>query len=331
MEPKERIIVIGASAGGITAVSQLIEGIENVGNLCVFIVLHLSRKSSAQNIVRGFQRHTKLICVVAADGQAIENGHLYLAPPDHQLMVKQKTMIVHQGPHENKYRPCIDVLFRSAAVSHRNKVIGIVLTGMLEDGTSGMYAIKSTGGICIIQDPATAEYPDMPQSVLNLVQVDYKASLKAIPEIITDLMEQEVPAEVPVPPEIQIEAELTENRMIDLNAMKQIADHSDFVCPDCGGGLWAIKNDPTHRYRCHTGHVYTENILYDQHGEHLEESVWVSIRMLEERRNMLGLMAGHASERKDQEAAEMNIQRAREMEMHISRMKKVLASIMETI
>jgi two-component system, chemotaxis family, protein-glutamate methylesterase/glutaminase len=327
MEDFRNIIVIGASAGGISAVAKVVEGLSNDINAAVLVVLHLSRSSNAGNIVRMFQKHTKLVCMVAEDNTVIRKGHLYLAPADHHLMITGERMRVKQGPVENKYRPSIDVLFRSAAVHFGNRVIGIILTGMLEDGTSGMSAIQRCGGICIVQDPAEAEYADMPRSVLNLLRVDHQAVLAEMPGIIYRLMDQPSPEARPVPRELQIEAELTEKMMSDINQLKKIADRSDFICPDCGGGLWAIKNDPTHRYRCHTGHVYTENMLFDQQGVGLEDSVYVSLRMLEERRNLLLLMRTHALERGDQELAAANEHRAGDINRHIIRLKELLSKL----
>jgi two-component system, chemotaxis family, protein-glutamate methylesterase/glutaminase len=329
MEHSKHIIVIGASAGGMPAIKQLIAGVPHQADAIVFVVLHLSRNSNGHLIIQSFQKHTSLTCQVAVDGLAMNKGYLYLAPPDHHLMIKDGFMHVHQGPHENKYRPSIDVLFRSAAVGYGHSVIGIILTGLLDDGTSGMYAIKKSGGICIVQDPNDAEYGDMPQSVLNVVEVDFEASLLAIPAILMKLMAAPLPPKVPIPTELKIEAAITEKMMSDINDLKKIADHSDFVCPDCGGGLWAIKNDPTHRYRCHTGHVFTENVLHDQQSAHLEESIWVSIRLLEERRNLLLLMAKHAEEKGNHDLLASNVQRADETTKHIERLKKTLAILME--
>lgn len=327
MQNEKRTIVIGASADGIPAIIKLLKGWSNFDNASVFIVLHLSRKSNAQNIIDSFQRNTELVCQVATDNLQITRGHLYIAPEDHHLMIKENSMLISQGAHENKYRPSIDVLFRSAAVNHRNHVIGIILTGLLEDGTSGMFAIKKAGGICIVQDPEEAPYPDMPRSVMNVVAVDYKITLDTAGQLIEKLLQEPLPPKIPVPVEIQIEANITEKMMTGIDELKTIADRSDFVCPDCGGGLWAIKKDPTHRYRCHNGHTYTENTLFDLQAEELEQSVWVSIRMLEEQRNLIMLMANHAKEKNNTEQEAANISRAKETDVHINRMKTVLIAI----
>jgi two-component system chemotaxis response regulator CheB len=331
MENFRNIIVIGASAGGISAVTKFVAGLSCDLNAAVLVVLHLSRRSNAGNITAAFQRHTSLVCAVATNDTEIQAGHLYLAPADHHLMVTGQGIQVNQGPLENKYRPSIDVLFRSAAVHFSNRVIGIILTGMLEDGTSGMSAVQRCGGICIVQDTAEAEYSDMPQSVLNLIRVDHQATLETMPDIICQLVNQPLPGKAEVPKELKIEAEMTEKMMSDINQLKKIADRSDFICPDCGGGLWMVRNDPMYRYRCHTGHVYTENMLYDQQAAGLEESIWVSLRMLEERRNLLMLMRSHSLQAGNQEMADANEQRADDIDRHIRRLKEFLAKLSEEL
>jgi two-component system chemotaxis response regulator CheB len=324
MEDFRNLIVIGASAGGLSAIEQLLERMPAHMDAAIIVVIHVSRKSNGKIIAGTFQKYTNLTCVAAVDGETIQKNHLYVALPNHQLMVKAGRLVVNQGTHENKYRPSIDVLFRSAAVHYGNRMIGIILTGMLEDGTSGMWAIKQCGGICIVQEPSDAQHSDMPQSVLNLVKVDHAALLTDIPYILQEILHQPLPEQKEIPEELKIEADITERIMSDINQLKKIADHSDFTCPECGGGLWKIKNDPTRRYRCHTGHVYTEQLLNDEQGSNIEESIWVSVRMLEERRNLLLLMAQEAQH---SELAGANSQRADELNVHIDRLKGVLSKL----
>lgn len=327
MQNEKFTIVIGASADGISAIIKLLDGWSKFDNASIFIVLHLSQKSNAQNIIDSFQRHTALICQVATHELSIKSGHLYLAPVDYHLIIKEDLMLITKGTHENKYRPSIDVLFRSAAVSHSHRVIGIILTGLLEDGASGMFAIKKTGGICIVQDPDEAMYPDMPRSVMSVIDVDYKTRVNEAGKLLEKLLHKPLSPEIPVPTEIQVEAILTETMMTGIDQLKIIADRSDFVCPDCGGGLWAIKKDPAHRYRCHNGHTYTENVLFNLQTEHLEQSVWVSIRMLEEQRNLMLLMTKHAREQDDNKLEFTNISRVKEIDLNIGRMKTILTAI----
>jgi two-component system chemotaxis response regulator CheB len=331
MAKLKRIIVFGASAGGIPAISTVISGLPADLDAAVFVVLHVSSRSSAANLARIFQKHTGLICKPGTDGELILPGHLYIASPNYHMMLKDGRVRTNQGTRENKYRPSIDVLFRSAAVAYGVQVVGVVLTGLLEDGTSGMSAIKRCGGICIVQEPEDAEYSDMPQSVLNKIRVDHQVPLTGMSDLLKIILREALPEPVPVPRELQVEAEITENMMTTINDLKKIGDKSDFVCPDCGGSLYAVKNDPVPRYRCHTGHVYTENTLYDVQGLHLEESVWVSIRMLEERYNMLQLMATHSREANMGELAASQVDRASEMEKHIERLKIVLAKLTQDL
>ena len=320
------LITIGASAGGIKALSRVVQGLSANTNAAIMIVIHVSRFSNSKNIAEILQRHTELKCMVAENSLEIKKGCIYIAPQDYHLMVNGSIMEINQGPQENRYRPSIDVLFRSAAVHYRNQVIGIILTGMMDDGTSGMFAVKSCGGICIVQEPSDAEFADIPQSVLNKIKVDYVATLDDIPLIVEDVLSKPLPLKIDVPAELIVESEITERLMSNIDDLKKIADRSDFVCPDCGGGLWAIKNDPSHRYRCHTGHVYNEKVLQELQDNKIEESIWVSIRMLEEKQNILRLASGR-NETRDNTNPGLSSSYAKRIEetgKHIERLKSLL-------
>jgi two-component system chemotaxis response regulator CheB len=331
MEEFRNLIVIGASAGGHAAVRKLIAQLDVQINAAVLVVLHVSKKSSGDNISYLLQKHTRLICSCPPDGTVMEKGHLYIATPNHHMMVRDGQISISQGARENKYRPSIDVLFRSAAVHYGARVIGIILTGLLDDGTSGMSAIKRCGGITVVQEPADAEYDDMPQSVINFVPVDHRSAVAEMGAVLISVLNEPLPPAIPIPRELEIEATLTENRMTSINQLKEIADHSDFTCPECGGGLWAIHNDPVHRYRCHTGHVFTERSLCNDQGFVLEESAWVAIRMLEERRNLLALMGTHAEEAGNAMMAEEYKQRSQGLVRHIDAMKFILLKLTDEL
>lgn len=319
------LIVIGASAGGINAISKIIEGLPDTIDAAVMIVLHLSVKSNPTIISEIFQKNTSLECLVATDGTVIERGKIYLAPADYHLMVNDSFMHLNKGTKENKHRPSINILFRSAAVYFSNRVIGIILTGMLDDGTSGMYTIKKCGGICIIQDPSEAQYTDMPRNVLSRTEVDYQSVLKGIPIIIEEILSKPLPSKKSIPKELKIEVSLIERMMSDIEVLKKISDRSDFVCPECGGGLWKIKNDPTHRYRCHTGHVYSEQCLKELQDLKIEDSIWVSIRMLEEKESMLRLLSARNTEK--DKAGSLYAVRMKEINKHINQLKTLLITL----
>ena len=318
------IIVIGASAGGIEAVTQLVGKIPPDLPIALFVVIHISKRSVPEVIVNQLQKKTAYRCLIPADGDEINAGCLYLAPPDLHLLLKKGFVRLVKGPHENYWRPSIDVLFRSAAANYDSHVIGIILSGMLDDGTSGMSAISRSGGTSIVQEPSEAEFMDMPMSVINNVNVDYRVSITDMGYIIDDLLSKPRHDDKPIPEDVKIEADITERMVSNIDSLGKIAERSNFSCPDCGGGLWKIKTEAAGRYRCYTGHVYTEKLLLEKQGEGIEESLWVSIRMIEERRNLLLNMAWR---NKDNPVAHDDYQqRADIMNTHIDRLKDLLGA-----
>lgn len=183
----KNIITIGASAGGIAAVSRLVATFQQDMNAAVFIVIHVSVHSEAGVILHNIQKNTSWQCTVPADQEVIKSGTIYLAPSDHHMMVEKGTISINRGAFENHMRPSVDVLFRSAAAAYNSRVTGIILTGLLDDGALGMYAIKRCGGLCMVQDPEEAEYPDMPVNVLKMIEVDYKVAINEMGYILSDL------------------------------------------------------------------------------------------------------------------------------------------------
>jgi len=326
MSDLKRIIVIGASAGGFKAVSELLSVTPANLNTAVLVVIHLAQASQAQVIQHYFEKNTTYKCIIPANNENITSGNVYFAPPDYHMLVKEDKIKLIKGPHENRWRPSVDVLFRSAAAQYNSKVIGIILSGMLDDGTSGMFAIKRCGGICMVQEPADAEYPDMPMNVLNNMEVDYRVPVEEMGYILDDVFSKPEPKPVEVPPEIKLETEITERIVSDINELTQLGTHSRYTCPDCGGGLYQVNNEPLLRYRCHTGHVYTADTLLQRQNEELEQSVWVSIRMLEERRNLLLQMAAKSTGKADSYKQAQH-DRANEINLHIDRLKGLLMSL----
>jgi two-component system chemotaxis response regulator CheB len=198
---------------------------------------------------------------------------------------------------------------------------------MLDDGTSGMSAVKRSGGVCIVQEPVEAAYPDMPINVINTVDVDYRVSVADIGYIIDDIFSKQTPAEVPIPEDVKLEAQITERMVSSISELEKLGTHSNFTCPDCGGNLWLMQNDELPRYRCHTGHVYTEKVLIEKQTEELEESLWVSIRMLEERKNLLLTLAYREAQTGNNTNNTANTDRAEEISVHIERLKALLMSV----
>jgi two-component system chemotaxis response regulator CheB len=317
----KKVIVIGASAGGFKASVTLLEKIPQNLPVAIFVVIHLAKISMPEIILHQFQKVTTYKCRIPGNEELIEAGNLYLAPADKHLLIEKNMVRLIMGPHENRWRPSIDVLFRSAAASYDSKVIGIILSGMMDDGTSGMSAIERCGGTCIVQEPQEAEYADMPLNVLNNVKAVHQVLIADMGYIIDDAIAKPV-QHLPVPPDVKLEAEITARMISSIPEMNQLGDYSDLSCPDCGGRLWKMHNEKIPRYRCHTGHVYLEPLLFQKQSEALEESIWISIRMMEERRNMLLNMKASGSKMN----GDLSV-RAEELAVHIERLKGLLTSL----
>lgn len=319
------IVVIGASAGGLHSVIELIAQTTEEMNIAVFVVLHTPNTSYSEVVIQRLQKNTVFTCKLATHEEPIRPRHLYLAVPDKHLLLKPGHMLLGQGPVENRWRPSIDVLFRSAAVAYDGRVIGIVLSGMLEDGTAGMQMIKQCGGTCIVQDPNEAEYPDMPMSVLRNVKVDYCTSLQRIGIILQEKARNGAPEKHAIPSEIAKEAEIAERIAIGIEDVASLSgEKSNYSCPDCGGGLWEIHQGGVTRFRCHTGHMYTAGELLESKRQELESTFWVALRVLEERRNLLQKMSGEETSKGWMRSAQNKTLRADELQVHISRLKQLL-------
>lgn len=325
MEKPKFIIVVGASAGGMNALIELVAQFREDLEAAVFIVMHLSRNSISDFLVHRLQPHTLLKCEVAKDDASIEKGHIYVAAPNQHLLVKTDKIILGRGPEENRWRPSIDVLFRSAAAAYNTRVIGVVLTGSLDDGTTGMLAIKRSGGICIVQDPNEAEYPDMPLSVLNNMEVDYSVSLTKMGSIIFDITLTE-PEQIAAPSDIIIESDIAERVVVDYDNVRKIGEKSIYACPDCGGGLWAINKQTgkTDRYRCHIGHSYSENDLVIKQGQILESTLWTALRIMEERRNLFKKMEDDNLRKGLSKMALSYQEKGQDIQFHVDKMKEIL-------
>ncbi|WP_158799642.1 chemotaxis protein CheB [Pedobacter sp. L105] len=323
----KNIITIGTSAGGIAAVSRLMATFNLDLDAAVFVVIHVSRMSMTEVILNTIQRHTVLKCVIPKDQQRIENKTIYLAPADHHMLIEKGTISITKGAYENHWRPSIDVLFRSAAASYNACVTGIILTGLLDDGTSGMHAIKRSGGLCIVQDPAEADFPDMPNSVIHQVDVDYKLSVNEMGYILTDLFTRGSCTEIEVPADIKLEAQIAKRMTSSLNDNLQLGEPTSLTCPDCGGVLVKVNQDIIPRYRCYTGHTFTGKILEEAQLNGIEDSLWVAIRMLEERKNLLLNMGKYELDANQGQSGSGKQKHAEEIQVHVDRLKGVLMEL----
>jgi two-component system chemotaxis response regulator CheB len=289
------IIVIGASAGGVEALKLLLRDLPDDLPASIFVVLHLAEggPSLLDSILA---KVTKLVVQSATDKMRIRRRNIYIAPPDHHLLVERNRVRVIRGPKENRHRPAIDPLFRSAAWAYGPRVIGVILSGTLDDGTAGLWAIKSSGGVAMVQDPAEALYPSMPQSALRHVEVDYTLTLSGLAKQIDASARQPVNGNGrhAVPDKIEAETNFLFEQA-DFDAMNQIGKPSSLTCPACGGSLWELQDGDFVRYRCHTGHAFTAESLVSEQSEVIESALFSAIRSMEEKAATLRNIANRFS------------------------------------
>ena len=279
------IIVIGASAGGVEALAALVQGLPADLPASLFVVLHLG-PHSASVLPQILSQKGTLPARHARDGEAIEPGRIYVASPDRHLLVRHGRVRVSLGPKENSLRPAADPLFRSAAQAYGRRVVGVVLSGTLDDGTAGLQAIKSRGGVTIVQDPRDALFAGMPRSALEGVTIDHCLPITEIAPLLVRLAYEPVKGggEQPMSDEYEKEAEIAE---FDLAVIQDDAQRpgvpSGFACPDCGGALWELHEGELIRFRCRVGHAWSPSSLLAEQSEALESALWTALRALEER------------------------------------------------
>lgn len=316
-----KVVVIGTSAGGLDALKKLITQLPKDFSLPLLVVRHISPDATGNVLLDELNKLNTVKCEHAESGKSLKAGHLYMAPSDHHLLIgRNQKMLVTKGAHENRSRPAIDPLFRSAAVAFGSGVIGILLTGYLDDGTSGMKVIERCGGTCIVQDPEDAEYPAMPRNALNNVEVDYCLPISEMGDLLNKLMSQKLPTRKAIPEDVITEAKIAERVLSDLSSVNKLGDQVPFNCPGCGGVLWKVKKDNNLRFRCHTGHAYTAAALLAEQTHKIEETMWTALRMFEERKNLLTEMARGEKGVGSKSAHE----RAKSSQVHIDRIRAIL-------
>ena len=318
------IVVIGASAGGVEALVALVRALPADLQAAVFVVLHIPPQSSSMLPVI-LDRSGPLPAQHAQDGLPIECGQIYVAPPDHHLIVERDHVRVVRGPRENRHRPAVDVLFRSAAWEYGSRVVGVVLTGTLDDGTAGLLAIKQRGGIAVVQHPDDALYPGMPRSALAHVEVDHSVPLREIGPLLATLTReaaapQQLAQEEIMEQEVNIAKQLGGAARID----PVFGQPSTFSCPECGGVLHEIQDGEFARYRCRVGHAYTPETMLAEQSEALEIALWTALNTLEESISLNKRMAQQAQERGQTWLAQHFNTKRQEAEQRVESIRSVL-------
>lgn len=292
------IVVIGASAGGVEALTRLCAALPSDFPAAVFVVQHLSPVSRSV-LPHLLDRAGPLPVVAPEDGDAFRPGRIHVAPPDRHLLLRgDGRMLVRRGPQENRTRPSVDALFRSAAVAFGSRVVGAVLTGLLDDGTEGLIAITAAGGTSVVQDPADAEWPSMPRNALARDHVDHVVPLDGMAALLDRLVREPAGPAIPLP-----EDYMTEDRIAAQEFAVMEPDvvtpgrPSHLSCPDCGGVLNEIEGADEPRFRCQVGHAFSPLGLAEAQSAELERALGVAARTHRDRIRLLTQMADNADTR----------------------------------
>jgi two-component system chemotaxis response regulator CheB len=294
---RRNVIVVGASAGGVEALRTLVGSLPPDLPATVLVVLHVPSYGGSV-LPAILSRSGELTARHPESGEKLVEGQVLVAPPDHHLVVYDGQAMLTRGPRENGHRPAIDVLFRSAAHARDAAVIGVVLSGVLDDGTAGLGAINARGGVTVVQEPADALYPGMPSNAIAHIPVDHVVPASEMGALLTKLCSEEAPDHGA--PRSELMAIETEMAMMDDEAMTgsdRPGRPSGYSCPDCNGVLWEIDDGDLVRYRCRVGHAWSAQSLLGEQAQQLDGALWMALRGLEEKAALARTMGDRAHER----------------------------------
>lgn len=271
--PKKDIFVVGASAGGVEALQKLVSQLPAGFPGSLFVVLHIPPRSKSF-LPELLSRAGNLTACHPVNGSRIEPGHIYVAPPDYHLLVEQGHVHLSMGPKEQHHRPCINVLFRSAALAYGERVAGIMLTGELDDGTAGLWEIKRRGGTVIVQNPEEAAFPSMPLSALREIEADYTLGLSDISSLL-----------------VQLASDERQEKQIEIEHASMEPQLTDLTCPDCRGTIWVTQKGKGKEFRCRVGHTFSPKSMLSEQFASQEKLLYGAIVSLEEGASLAMLLA----------------------------------------
>jgi len=324
------IIVIGGSSGATAPLKTILGALPSDLPAAVFIVLHIPARSIGI-LATVASAAGRLPVHQATDGMRIEPGNVYLAVPDHHLIITKGQIKLGRGPRENMARPAIDPLFRSAAAAYGSRVIGVVLSGLLNDGASGLEAVKRCGGVAVVQDLADAIADEMPRSAMEAVTIDLSVPSARIGDVLSDLAREAAGPGVAIPPEIRLEVDIAAGERVDSQVMRKFADPAPLTCPGCGGVLSNIKASKPLRFRCQVGHTYTADILAKEQESAVDEALRVALRVIEERAELVARMAQDGRKSGRRAVAEMYDERAVEYRQYAETLRRAVLQSMEPL
>jgi two-component system chemotaxis response regulator CheB len=324
---KRNIIVIGASAGGFEAIKTIVANLPSDLDASLFIVWHIAPTVHGilPQVLRGL---THIPVAHAVHNEPILTNRIYIAPPDHHMILEKDRVLVTRGPKENRFRPAVDPLFRSAAYAFGSRVIGVILSGALDDGTAGLWIIKHRGGLAVVQDPADAQVPSMPENAIREVATDYVVPVAQLPSLLTRLADHEIPDQsaVIMEEDSKLKAEVRIAAQDDAFAIniQQYGELSPFACPECHGVLTRLKEDHLVRFRCHTGHAYSADVLLASITEKIEDSLYSTMRGMDESIMLLDQLGDHFAEANQPRMAAQYFQQARQAQERTGLVRQAL-------
>jgi len=317
------IIVIGGSAGATAPLKEILSRLPDDLPAAVFVVLHIPAQG-VEILTKVASNAARLPVHRAETRMAIRRGHIYLAVPDHHLLVFQDYMLLARGPRENMARPAIDPLFRSAALQYGPRVIGVVLSGLLSDGAAGLNAIKRCGGLTLVQDPSDAIANEMPLRALEATTVDLCVPSAKIGDVLSDLVREPAGGSLPVPPELRLEVEIAAGERIGSQGLARVAAPAALTCPSCGGVLSELKVGSPLRFRCQVGHAYTADALAKEQEGRVDEALRVALRIIEERAELVHRLAESGRQSGRVSVAQMYDARAAEYREYADMIRRVM-------
>ncbi|WP_315925618.1 chemotaxis protein CheB [Mesorhizobium sp. SP-1A] len=309
------IVAIGGSTGAIGPLRSILSSLPQDIPAAIAVVLHVPAESTGIFTAIA-STETALPVKHAEDGEKLEHGTVYLAAPNHHFLVLDNKVRLGSGPRENLVRPAVDPLFRSAALSYGSRAIGVILSGMLNDGASGLAAIKHCGGVALVQAPQGAVASEMPLAALEASPVDGSFGVRELGAAIVEKVRERPGPQMPTPPEIALEVEIAAGSPLDSTELARIAKPSVFTCPDCGGVLSEIEKSKPPRFRCQVGHAYSGRVLLSQQESQVDEAMRIALRIIEERAALVTRMGKDAAAVGRIGIAEMYEKRAAEYRAH---------------
>ncbi|MFI6044174.1 chemotaxis protein CheB [Nocardia sp. NPDC051321] len=323
MAEPDHLIVAGASAGGVEALRDFVAGLPEDLPAAVLVVLHMPA-GAASALAAILRRSGTLPTLTAEDGMRLTAGVVYVAVPDHHLLVSNERILLSHGPTENGRRPGINQLFRSAAITWGPRTIGVVLSGSLDDGTAGLSLIKAHGGLAVVQDPEEAVYRSMPDSALAHVPVDFTLPARKIGAVLAESITTRVALPAPARPSslARLEAEIDAGEQQNSADVTHLTHPVGFSCPDCGGPLYALPDEA--RYRCRVGHGWTGEALLVEQIVQTEKALWTAVRVLEEKQQLVERMRSDALRRGQRRPADRFAEQSIEHEHAAAVLRRLL-------